>query len=135
MAWVNQPMYLGSCTALVVHSKSEFLHNPRASISPSKCFFHASLAWIADLKKTNVAFISAQVQNGPMNNNQESQIANDGLRYKNKESGSPFKDSANMSSISCYKCGVHKPRALGVFKMMINQRMFMCGDCMPQKSE
>jgi hypothetical protein len=70
-----------------------------------------------------------------MSNNQESQIANDGLRYKNKEGGSPFKDSANMSSISCYKCGVHKPRALGVFKMMINQRMFMCGDCMPPKSE
>jgi hypothetical protein len=85
-------------------------------------------------KKTNVAFISAQVQNAPMSNNQESQIATDGLRYKSKEGGSPFKDSANMSSISCYKCGVHKPRALGVFKMMINQRMFMCGDCMPPKS-
>ena len=86
-------------------------------------------------KKTIVAFISTQVQNASMSNNQESQIATDGLRYKSKEGGSPFKDSANMSSISCYKCGVHKPRALGVFKMMINQRMFMCGDCMPQKSE
>jgi len=86
-------------------------------------------------RKTNVAFISAQVQNTFMSNNQESQIATDGLRYKSKEGGSPFKDSANMSSISCYKCGVHKPRALGVFKMMINQRMFMCGDCMPPKSE
>jgi hypothetical protein len=95
------------------------------------------LRWPATVehRKTNVAFISAQVQNASMSNNQESQIANDGLRYKNKEGGSPFKDSANMSSISCYKCGVHKPRALGVFKMMINQRMFMCGDCMPPKSE
>ena len=128
-------MYLGSCTALVVYSKSEFLHNPRASISPTACCFHDSLAWTADLKKTIVAFISAQVQNASMSNNQESQIATNGLRYKSKEGGSPFKDSANMSSISCYKCGVHKPRALGVFKMMINQRMFMCGDCMPQKSE
>ncbi len=81
-----------------------------------------------------MAFLANQVQNDPMSQDQESQIATDGLRYKSKEGGSPFKDSANMSSISCYKCGLHKPRALGVFKMMINQRMFMCGDCMPKKA-
>jgi hypothetical protein len=31
-----------------------------------------------------------------------------GVRYKTKEGESPFQDSANMSSISCYKCGLHK---------------------------
>jgi hypothetical protein len=81
-----------------------------------------------------MAFLCAQVQNEPMSNDQESQIATNGLRYKSKEGGSPFKDSANMSSISCYKCGLHKPRSLGVFKTMINQRMFMCGDCISAKS-
>jgi hypothetical protein len=88
-----------------------------------------------DDSKTNVAFLGRQVQNDPMSKDQESLIAADGLRYKTKEGGSPFKDSANMSSISCYKCGLHKPRALGVFRQMINQRMFLCGDCMPAKSE
>jgi hypothetical protein len=29
---------------------------------------------------------------------------------------------------------LHKPRSLGVFKTMINQRMFMCGDCISAKS-
>jgi hypothetical protein len=81
-----------------------------------------------------VAFLFAQVQNMQMPNDPATHIAKDGLRYKSKEGGSPFKDSANMSSISCYKCGLHKPRALGVFKMMINQRMFMCGECMPVKT-
>jgi hypothetical protein len=37
-------------------------------------------------------------------------------------------------TISCYKCGLHKPRSMGMFKMLINQRMFMCGECMPAKS-
>ena len=70
-----------------------------------------------------------------MSTDPESKITEDGLRYKRKASGSPFQNIGSTATISCYKCGVHKPRALGVFKMMINQRMFMCGDCMPQKSE
>jgi hypothetical protein len=69
-----------------------------------------------------------------MSKDQESLIAADGLRYKSKEGGSPFKDSGSMASISCYKCGLHKPRAMGTFKKLINQRMFMCGDCTPAKS-
>ena len=81
-----------------------------------------------------MAFDSGSVQNESMSNYQETKIAADGLHYKSKEGGSLFKDSGSMASISCYKCGVHKPRALGIFKMMINQRMFMCGDCMPAKS-
>jgi hypothetical protein len=69
-----------------------------------------------------------------MSKDQESLIAADGLRYKSKEGGSLFKDSSNGMTISCYKCGLHKPRSMGMFRMLINRRMFMCGDCMPPKS-
>ena len=103
--------------------------------SPTARFFHAALARVAEhCKKTNVAFVSAQVQNNHMSTDQESKIAEDGLRYKRKESGSPFQNIGSMATISCYKCGLHKPRALGMFKKLINQQMFMCGDCMPSKS-
>jgi hypothetical protein len=34
--------------------------------------------------------------------------------------------------MSCYKCGVHKPRALGTFKRLLGQNMFMCGECKPR---
>jgi hypothetical protein len=69
-----------------------------------------------------------------MSNDQDSLISGDGLRYKRKESGSPFKNIGSMATISCYKCGLHKPRALGTFKKLINQQMFMCGDCVRANS-
>lgn len=69
-----------------------------------------------------------------MRKEQDTKITADGLRYKSKEGGSMFKDSASMGTISCYKCGLHKPRALGSFKRLLNQSMFMCGDCMSAKS-
>jgi hypothetical protein len=58
-------------------------------------------------------------------------IAKDGLRYKSKEGGSPYGPSGNLGTMSCYKCGVHKPRALGAFKRLIGQNMFICKDCKP----
>ncbi len=81
-----------------------------------------------------IAFNRAAVHNEPMSNYQETKIAADGLHYKSKEGGSLFKDSSNGMTISCYKCGLHKPRSMGMFKMLINQRMFMCGECMPTKT-
>ena len=60
-------------------------------------------------------------------------IANDGLRYKSKEGGSPFGPGGTTGTMSCYKCGVHKSRALGTFKRLLGQSMFMCGDCKPVK--
>jgi len=69
-----------------------------------------------------------------MSTDHESKIAEDGLRYKRKESGSPFPNIGSMATISCYKCGLHKPRALGTFKKLINQQMFMCGDCVRANS-
>jgi len=64
---------------------------------------------------------------------QTTKIANDGLRYKSKEGGSTLGGSSTMGSMSCYKCGVHKPQALGTFKRLLGQSMFMCGDCKPVK--
>jgi hypothetical protein len=116
--------HLGIISCGEAHFKLKSDHHVKDALAPTH-----------DDSKTNVAFLGRQVQNDPMSKDQESLIAADGLRYKTKEGGSPFKDSANMSSISCYKCGLHKPRALGIFRQMINQRMFLCGDCMPAKSE
>jgi hypothetical protein len=65
-----------------------------------------------------------------------STVASDGLRYTFKGGGSPFKDSANMGTMSCYRCGLHKPRALGSFTRFLNQRTFVCQACtaQPKKS-
>ncbi|PUE39344.1 hypothetical protein B9Z50_15035 [Limnohabitans sp. Bal53] len=59
----------------------------------------------------------------------ESIMASDGLRYTFKGGGSPFQDSANMGTMSCYRCGLHKPRALGTFTRFLNQRTFICQEC------
>jgi len=62
----------------------------------------------------------------------DSIVATDGLRYKFKGGGSPFQDSANMSTMSCFRCGLHKARSLGTFTRLLNQRMFLCQDCTPK---
>jgi len=61
-------------------------------------------------------------------------ISKDGLRYKSKQSGSLFGESTSMGTMSCYKCGLHKPRALGSFKKLLGQSMFVCGQCKPASS-
>ncbi len=38
-------------------------------------------------------------------------LAPEGLRYKSKKSGSPFAAQSSINSLSCLKCGKHKPRA------------------------
>ena len=42
-----------------------------------------------------------------MPSDETTKIASDGLRYKSKEGGSPFGGSSPMSSLSCFKCGLH----------------------------
>ena len=64
-----------------------------------------------------------------MRNNFETKIAVDGLRYTSKESGSPYQDFSCGTTISCYKCGLHKPRSSGIFKRLLGQNMFKCLDC------
>ena len=55
-----------------------------------------------------------------MSTDPESKITEDGLRYKRKASGSPFPNIGSRATISCYKCGLHKPRSMGIFKKLIN---------------
>ncbi len=62
------------------------------------------------------------------------QISTNGLRYVNKPSGSPFGTSGTeRATMSCFKCGLHKPRALGMYKRYLNQSMFVCGECSAPK--
>ena len=68
-----------------------------------------------------------------MSKDATTKIAKDGLRYKSKEGGSPYGPGGTMGTMSYYKCGVHKARALGIFKRLLGQSMFMCGDCKPVK--
>jgi hypothetical protein len=58
-------------------------------------------------------------------------ISQNGLRYKSKQGGSLFGESTSMGTMSCYKCGLHKSRALGSFKKLLGKNMFMCGECKP----
>jgi hypothetical protein len=65
----------------------------------------------------------------------ETKIATDGLRYKTKVSGSPFTGSSGMiNTMSCFKCGLHKSRALGSFRRLMDKSHFFCGDCRPVKT-
>lgn len=62
------------------------------------------------------------------------EITSDGLRYKSKVGGTPFTGQGGMISImSCFKCGLHKPRAQGSFRRLLNKSHFFCGDCRPLK--
>ena len=68
-----------------------------------------------------------------MSRDATTKIAKDGLRYKSKEGGSPYGPGGSIGTMSCYKCGLHKPRALGTFKRLLGQSMFICGGCKPVK--
>lgn len=60
------------------------------------------------------------------------QIRNDGLRYKSKKGGSPFGTGGrSIDTMSCIKCGRHKPRSDGSFKRMLGSTMFICFECKP----
>jgi len=61
-----------------------------------------------------------------------SEINPDGLRYKSKAAGSPFGDRGHhVATMSCMKCGRHKPRALGSYKRLLGRSHFFCGECKP----
>ena len=61
-------------------------------------------------------------------------ITQDGLRYKSKKGGSPFGTTGLAgSTMSCIKCGLHKPRASGTFRKLLGTSMFVCLDCKPAK--
>ena len=67
-----------------------------------------------------------------MTRQEKTEISNDGLRYKSKKGGSPFEGLGRTGdTMSCIKCGRHKPRSDGSFKRMLGSTMFICFDCKP----
>jgi hypothetical protein len=65
---------------------------------------------------------------------EKTEISSDGLRYKSKKGGSPFEGLGRTGdTMSCIKCGVHKPRSNGSFKRILGSSMFVCFDCSPKK--
>ncbi len=58
-----------------------------------------------------------------------------GLRYRIKSGGSPY-STANTpgKTMSCFRCGLHKPRQEGSMVQIVGSRQFVCGDCRPQSA-
>ncbi len=71
-----------------------------------------------------------------MSRPEKTEISNDGLRYKSKKGGSPFEGLGRTGdTMSCIKCGVHKPRNNGSFKRILGSSMFVCFDCSPPRKK
>ncbi len=63
---------------------------------------------------------------------ENSVVSETGLRYTSKERGSPFQGmGGGGETLSCVKCGRHRPRRSGVFKRYLTALMFFCLDCKP----
>lgn len=65
---------------------------------------------------------------------EKTEITASGLRYKSKKNGSPFEGIRMGDTMSCLKCGKHKPRGLGTFKRILGMSSFVCGECSSEKS-
>lgn len=64
----------------------------------------------------------------------ETKIDSTGLRYKSKVSGSPFgEQGSQQGTMSCFKCGLHKPRGLGSMRKIAGKNHFFCAECRPLK--
>ena len=52
----------------------------------------------------------------------------DGLRYKTKVNGSPFKVGATFAgaTMSCLLCGKHRPRSLMTTRKMLGRAQVVC---------
>jgi hypothetical protein len=67
-----------------------------------------------------------------MNNVDSNKISDSGLRYKSKETGSPFQGMGVNGEIrSCIQCGQHKLRRNGAIHRFLSTLMFVCFDCKP----
>lgn len=64
----------------------------------------------------------------------QTQISNDGLRYKQRAAGSPFGSHSNSNAVrSCFLCGSHKPMNEGCTRKMAGRHQFVCFGCKPAK--
>ena len=66
---------------------------------------------------------------------EDDEIREDGLRYKSKASGQQFSLlSATGRSISCFRCGLHKPRSQGKVVPLLGSNHFVCTECLVKKN-
>lgn len=59
----------------------------------------------------------------------KTKILNDGLRYRSKLSGSPFKGSTFMganTTMSCFLCGQHRDRSFLVSRKFVGKQQLCC---------
>jgi hypothetical protein len=83
----------------------------RAPNCPFQALQPTSRAWVTDHPSENV-------------------LSDDGLRYKAKANNSNgFFGSGTAATLSCTKCGLHKPRKDGSFKRRIDKLFFYCAVC------
>lgn len=69
-----------------------------------------------------------------MTTDEEDEVRKDGLRYKSKMPGQQYSMmSATGRSMSCFRCGLHKPRSLGKMVRLIGANQFVCDECLAQK--
>lgn len=61
-----------------------------------------------------------------LNSSVETVVASDGLRYKSKASGSAFGPNATCATMSCIKCGTHRPRSLLMTKRVAGRLYLAC---------
>jgi hypothetical protein len=55
-----------------------------------------------------------------------SEVADDGLRYKFKAAGSPFAPGVLGSTMSCVRCGKHRPRTMLCVKRLAGSLFLTC---------
>ncbi len=67
----------------------------------------------------------------------KTKILDDGLRYKSKAGGSPFKEDKHFAqaTMSCFLCGVHRPRALLTSRKFIGKVHLVCAPSCRQAKE
>jgi hypothetical protein len=58
----------------------------------------------------------------------KTRIEPDGLRYKSKAPGSPFAPAGAFggSTMSCFLCGVHRPRAMLKMRKLLGRSQTVC---------
>ncbi|MEN9330752.1 MAG: hypothetical protein RLZZ484_1940 [Pseudomonadota bacterium] len=62
----------------------------------------------------------------------KNQVDESGLRFTSRENGSPFIGMGKVGeTMSCIKCGLHKPRRLGSQRRFAGTLAFFCFDCKP----
>jgi hypothetical protein len=63
------------------------------------------------------------------------QIAESGLRYHRKAAGTPYGFSGGHGSMSCLRCGNHKPRSLLSPTRLAGKVHYVCSDNCGKGSE